>query len=275
MARKPLLVFCSFPMACYPTTNFSPWSTAALSVSLLAALAASPVHAAEAAAPALIQYNAQIQPILAENCFSCHGPDSAGRKAKLRLDRAEFATAERGEHAAAIVPGKPDASPLVERIFSTDTEEIMPPPDSHKTLKPEEKALLKRWIAEGATYQEHWSLLAPVRPAVPVAGTTKTTLQDVAPVYLRALMAGLKLKATRGKHANVLLHVQGYLKKQLDADDKAELSESIAQYLRGQVPLIVPITLLNHYFRKHPNDYIRDSWYMRPYPAEMSLQNDI
>jgi uncharacterized protein YbgA (DUF1722 family) len=108
-----------------------------------------------------------------------------------------------------------------------------------------------------------------------VAGTTKTTLQDVAPVYLRALMAGLKLKATRGKHANVLLHVQGYLKKQLDADDKAELSESIAQYLRGQVPLIVPITLLNHYFRKHPNDYIRDSWYMRPYPAEMSLQNDI
>jgi uncharacterized protein YbgA (DUF1722 family)/uncharacterized protein YbbK (DUF523 family) len=108
-----------------------------------------------------------------------------------------------------------------------------------------------------------------------VAGTTKTTLQDVAPVYLRALIAGLKLKATRGKHANVLLHVQGYLKKQLDADDKAELSESIAQYLRGQVPLIVPITLLNHYFRKHPNDYIRDSWYMRPYPAEMSLQNDI
>ena len=127
-------------MACYPTTNFSPWSTAALSVSLLAALAASPVHAAAAAAPAPIQYNAQIQPILAENCFACHGPDSAGRKAKLRLDRAEFATAERGEHAAAIVPGKPEASPLVERIFSADTEEIMPPPDSHKTLKPEEKA---------------------------------------------------------------------------------------------------------------------------------------
>lgn len=108
-----------------------------------------------------------------------------------------------------------------------------------------------------------------------VAGTTKASLPEVAPVYLRMLMTALKRKATRGKHANVLLHVQGYLKKQLDADDKAELSEAIAQYLRGQVPLIVPITLLNHFFRKHPNDYIRDSWYMRPYPAEMSLQNDI
>ena len=205
MARKPLLVFSSSPMACYPTIIFSPWSTAVLSVSLLAALAASPVHAAAAAAPAPIQYNAQIQPILAENCFACHGPDSAGRKAKLRLDRAEFATAERGEHAAAIVPGKPDASPLVERIFSTDTEEIMPPPDSHKTLKPEEKALLKRWIAEGATYQEHWSLLAPVRPAVPLAGATKTWARNPIDAFIAQTLTSSGLKPSRPEEPARLL----------------------------------------------------------------------
>lgn len=108
-----------------------------------------------------------------------------------------------------------------------------------------------------------------------VAAAKKDNLQDTAQRYLSELMAALKQRATRGSHVNVLQHIQGYLKQHLDADDKAELSEFIAQYLRGQVPLIVPITLLNHYFRKHPNDYIRDSWYMSPYPAAMSLQNDI
>lgn len=108
-----------------------------------------------------------------------------------------------------------------------------------------------------------------------VAAATKDNLQETAQRYIGELMAALKQRATRGRHVNVLQHIQGYLKQHLDADDKAELSDAIAQYLRGQVPLIVPITLLNHFFRKHPNDYIRDSWYMRPYPAAMSLQNDI
>lgn len=108
-----------------------------------------------------------------------------------------------------------------------------------------------------------------------MAAAKKDNLQDTARRYLSELMAALRQRATRGRHVNVLQHIQGYLKQHLDADDKAEMSESIADYLRGQVPLIVPITLLNHYFRKHPDDYIRDSWYMRPYPAQMSLQNDI
>ncbi|MES3009080.1 MAG: DUF523 and DUF1722 domain-containing protein [Pseudomonadota bacterium] len=108
-----------------------------------------------------------------------------------------------------------------------------------------------------------------------VASANRSNLAEISGRYIHELMTALKVKATRGNHVNVLQHIQGYLKQQLDADDKAELSESIAQYLRGQVPLIVPITLLNHHFRRHPNDYIRDSWYMRPYPAEMSLQNDI
>ncbi len=103
-----------------------------------------------APAVAKIAFNDHIQPILAENCFSCHGPDSSTRKGKLRLDRFEYATVTRGDHEPAIVPGKADVSPLIERILSNDDEERMPPLESHKTLKPAEIALLKRWVAEGA-----------------------------------------------------------------------------------------------------------------------------
>ncbi len=137
---------------------------------LAAAAAFSPLSVWAAAAPT-ISYNDQIQPILAENCFLCHGPDSSTRKAKLRLDRAEFATKPRGDGdlEPAIVPGDPARSPLIERLKSKDPEEVMPPPEAHKTVSPEQIALLERWIAEGARYEEHWSFLAPRSAAVPAA----------------------------------------------------------------------------------------------------------
>ena len=97
-----------------------------------------------AAQPSL-EYNRDIRPILSENCFTCHGADSAARKAKLRLDRFEDATAKPEEGAPAIVPGKPDQSESIRRIFDTG-DDLMPPEKSHKVLKPEQKALLKRWI---------------------------------------------------------------------------------------------------------------------------------
>ena len=131
------------------------------------AAAASGWAAPASAAPAKLSYNEHIQPILAEYCFHCHGPDSGTRKAKLRLDRGEDAIAQRDTHEPAIVPGKPDLSPLIERILATDDDERMPPPEAHKTLKPAEIALLKRWIAEGATYEPHWAFVAPMRTASP------------------------------------------------------------------------------------------------------------
>ena len=109
-----------------------------------------------------LQYNRDIRPILVENCFACHGADSASRKADLRLDKRDAAI-----DAEAIVPGKPDKSSAWERISSTDPEMIMPPPASHKKLKPEERELLKRWISEGAEYQPHWSFIAPKRGELP------------------------------------------------------------------------------------------------------------
>ncbi|HRE83599.1 MAG TPA: DUF1549 domain-containing protein, partial [Opitutaceae bacterium] len=121
------------------------------------------------ALPAKISYNEHIQPILAENCFHCHGPDSATRKGKLRLDRSDDALLPRGDLDAAILAGKPDESMLIERILSPYDDERMPPLESHKTLKPKEVALLKQWIAEGAVYEKHWSFIAPQRPPVPSA----------------------------------------------------------------------------------------------------------
>ena len=108
-----------------------------------------------------------------------------------------------------------------------------------------------------------------------VAATTKANLPKNLPLYLNDFMAAMKTRATRGNHVNTLQHIQGYLKNHLDSEDKKELAALIQRYRIAEVPLIVPITLLNHFFRRHPDDYIANSWYMNPYPAEMSLQNEI
>ncbi len=113
-----------------------------------------------------ITYNRDIRPILTENCFSCHGADSASRKAGLRLDSFAEATAKRPDSTPAIVPGQPDESEFVRRILATD-DDLMPPEDSHKALTKTQKKLLQRWIAAGAEYQPHWAFVAPVRPELP------------------------------------------------------------------------------------------------------------
>src|SRR5436309_494449 len=109
-----------------------------------------------------IEFNRDVRPILSENCFACHGHDKNQRKAKLRLDDREVALERE-----AIVPGKPDASKLIQHIFSTDPDEIMPPPKTHKMLTAAQKDLLKRWIAAGAEYEPHWAYIKPKRFAVP------------------------------------------------------------------------------------------------------------
>jgi uncharacterized protein YbgA (DUF1722 family)/uncharacterized protein YbbK (DUF523 family) len=114
-----------------------------------------------------------------------------------------------------------------------------------------------------------------VRELGKLLANNKGELSQLAEAYLHKLMECLKEKATRGNHVNVLQHIQGYLKKNLDADDKAELVEVIEKYRLGEVPLIVPVTLLKHHFRKAPDDYIDDSFYMNPYPSELCLLNHI
>jgi mono/diheme cytochrome c family protein len=121
---------------------------------------------AQAAEPP-IDYGRQIRPILADNCLKCHGPDAAERQAGLRLDVRESATAAAESGEIAIVPGQPQRSELIRRITAADADTRMPPPDTKKSLKPEQVALLRRWIAEGAKYQLHWAFAAPARPPIP------------------------------------------------------------------------------------------------------------
>jgi uncharacterized protein YbgA (DUF1722 family)/uncharacterized protein YbbK (DUF523 family) len=108
-----------------------------------------------------------------------------------------------------------------------------------------------------------------------LAGVTKANAQEIADQYILLLMKKLKKVASRKNHVNVLQHIQGYLKKELNADDKAELCELIEAYRRGEVPLIVPLTLLKHHFRKCPYTYIEESYYMSPYPQELKLINQL
>ena len=111
-----------------------------------------------------VNFNRDIRPILSDRCFACHGLDKLARKADLRLDLRDAAIESK-----AIVPGQPDQSLLIERIFSHDDEVVMPPTKSNKPLTVEEKNLLRKWVADGAAYQPHWSLI-PVPEQVPVPG---------------------------------------------------------------------------------------------------------
>jgi len=119
-----------------------------------------------------VQFNRDIRPLLADNCFHCHGPDPGTRKAGLRLDtEAGFFAARQDksgkEEPPTIIKGQPDQSPLYQRMLSKDEDEIMPPPETHKTLKPAQIALVRRWIEQGAPWQPHWSLVAPQKQALP------------------------------------------------------------------------------------------------------------
>lgn len=114
------------------------------------------VHAAD------VRYSRDVRPILADNCFACHGPDETSREAGLRLD-----TLEGQRDSGAVVPGDVAASLLVERIDATDPELIMPPPHSKKQLSDAQKDILRRWIADGAPVEGHWAFEPPSLPTVP------------------------------------------------------------------------------------------------------------
>ena len=136
-----------------------------------------------------LEFNRDIRPILAEKCFHCHGQDARKRKGGLRLDAQEFALgkAESGEFA--IVSGHPELSAMITRIFSTDKDELMPPPKAHRNLSPEEKSTLKRWVSEGAKYQAHWSFIAPVKATLPHVKNAGWIRNSIDPFVLANLEA--------------------------------------------------------------------------------------
>ena len=156
-----------------------------------------PLAAADA-----VSFNQHIRPILADNCFACHGSDAAHRKAELRLDQFAGATVER-DGFRALAPGDLANSELWQRIISTDPDEVMPPPDSHKLpLKPAQRDLVRRWIEQGAVYQNHWAFEPIVRPDLPVAAAGVDHPVDR---FIAAPLAARGLKLAPAAPAETLL----------------------------------------------------------------------
>ena len=142
-----------------------------------------------------LEYGRDVRPILAENCFHCHGQDSKKRMAGLRLDEFESATAKRG-NGAALVPHQPDASGIYQRITATQPARRMPPLSSNRSLTPEQIATLRRWIEEGGQYSKHWAFVPPKRPAVPTNADKLWAKQPIDAFILQRLEAeGLRPSA--------------------------------------------------------------------------------
>ena len=123
--------------------------------------------------PEPVRFNRDIRPLMSDTCFHCHGFDPKSRKGGLRLDIREEALKAGKSGEIAIVPGKPDQSEIIKRIFSTDAEDVMPEKEAHKTLSAAQKELFRRWVAEGAVYEPHWAykpLEMPAIPALPAGG---------------------------------------------------------------------------------------------------------
>ncbi len=158
-----LVAFAAFQSSCERSSG----TTALISASVDHAAPLVPISL-----PEVVGFNEHIQPILSENCYHCHGPDSSSRKPKdapLRFDRPQDAFTPRENGKPVIIKGDPDASRLVEVLFSTDEVEHMPPVETHKKLSEREIALIKLWIQQGAKYQPHWSFAELARPSVPSA----------------------------------------------------------------------------------------------------------
>jgi hypothetical protein len=125
-----------------------------------------------------LSFNRDVRPILSDRCYACHGFDEKKREAELRLDTVDGATAAR-DSGAAIVPHQPDKSQLLDRVQSSDPDQKMPPPTSNKApLTPAEIDILRRWIAQGAEYQQHWAFLPIARPDPPTIESASPTISQ-------------------------------------------------------------------------------------------------
>ena len=132
------------------------WTAGALAIAVVAVSGESPA----------VEFNRDIRPILSDNCYQCHGPDGAKRKAGLRLDQESSAKAER-DGCRAVVPRDLEASELYQRITAEDASERMPPVKSGKTLSADQIERIRGWIAQGAKWQPHWAFIPPHSPPVP------------------------------------------------------------------------------------------------------------
>src|SRR4051794_13032004 len=137
-----------------------------------------------------VSFNRDIRPIMSDTCFRCHGHDAGSRMANMRLDIREEALKPK-KNGTPIVPGDPDHSEIIQRIFATDAR-VMPPPFAHKVLTQAQKDTIRRWVAQGAKCEGHWAYQPVVRPPVPVVNGSDTT--NPIDAFIQARLAQENLK---------------------------------------------------------------------------------
>ncbi|MBA3438786.1 MAG: DUF1553 domain-containing protein [Pyrinomonadaceae bacterium] len=133
-----------------------------------------------------ISFNRDIRPIFSDTCFQCHGPDKGTRMAGLRLDIREEATKKTKSGVIPITPGKPEESEIIRRIFANDAAEVMPPVSAHKVLTLAQKETIKRWVAEGAKYEGHWTYQPLKRPVVPEIRNPQSAIRNPIDAFVQA-----------------------------------------------------------------------------------------
>jgi hypothetical protein len=219
----------------------------ALAVSLLAIATGCHSRHAQMAGTQRLDFNQDVQPILASRCFSCHGPDPEMRKAGLRLDLAESAFKKRPGHPDAIVPGYPDKSELIKRIESHDPHYLMPqnPQGQATPLRPEEIAVLKEWIKEGAVYRPHWAFEKPARPALPKLAADQGWAKTPIDAFILARM-----------------HKEG-LHPSPEAD-KETLIRRVTLDLTGLLPTPAEVKAFNADTSPHAYEHLVDNLLARP-----------
>ncbi len=134
--------------------------------------------AAPLTAAGKLRFNRDIRPLMSDTCFHCHGPDKNARKAGLRLDIRDEALKPAKSGELPIVPGKPEQSEIIRRLFTDDEDDLMPPEEAHKTFTSEQKETFRRWVAEGAEYEPHWAYTPLARPAAPKISNIKFQISN-------------------------------------------------------------------------------------------------
>ncbi|MEM8484302.1 MAG: PSD1 and planctomycete cytochrome C domain-containing protein [Bacteroidota bacterium] len=180
--------------------------------------------------PDQVDFNFDVQPILSDRCYACHGPDENAREADLRLDIESAAMAELPETGnRAIVPTSSGESALIKRILHDDPEELMPPPASKMALSSREQAILVKWIEQGAAYKTHWAFEAPAYPPIPDNNTTWGN-NEIDAFILKRLQASNLKPAQAADQATLLRRVS------LDLTGLPPTIEALDQFLADETP---------------------------------------
>ena len=191
------------------------------------------VEQAYNALPKKLDYNIDVKPILSDKCFACHGPDKAKQKAGLRLDIAKFAYAGLPENKGkvAIDPGNPEGSEVFHRILSDDPKYRMPSPESHHTLTATEKAILIKWIKDGAVYKQHWAFVKPIKSKVPEIDEDDWTINNPIDNFILDKLKQKKFHPSKQANKELLLR-----RVSLDLTGLPPTLSEIDNFLKDQSP---------------------------------------